>query len=447
LATLSNWLLTPLVRFQNGDSITFWTRTFPDSKFPDRLQVRLSTAGGSTNVGTTATQVGDFTILLLDVNPTYQVGGYPELWQQYTLTVSGVPTPAAGRFAFRYFVENGGPNGTNSNGVGIDTVAINTCLAPPSIAGTVTYGNAIGAPTTRYVSNTTITASGSVVQTATTGAPGATAGQYSIGNFGGGAYTITPSKIGGANGISSFDSGRISQHSLGPPLPHLAGNQLIVADVSGNGTISSFDAGQIAKYVAGTPPWGLTGTWKFDPASRDYPSLTNPLVGQDYSALLMGEVSGNWTNSGARSPSPTQSDPENRISVYIPQVASTVGREITVPVLVDRIADKEIIAYEFELTYDPAVVQPAPESVVVKGTASRGLFAVVNSSIPGILRVVMYGPIAIDTNGVLLNLHFNTIGSPANFSPLKFARIMFNEDETPVTISDGEISLSATLSD
>src|SRR5436190_2455165 len=76
-STLSNWLLTPALRLQNGDSITFWTRTVTMINFPDRLQIRSSTNGYSTNIGTTATDVGDFTTLLLDINPTYQFDGYP----------------------------------------------------------------------------------------------------------------------------------------------------------------------------------------------------------------------------------------------------------------------------------------------------------------------------------------------------------------------------------
>ena len=50
------------------------------SIYPDRLQVRASTAGESTNVGTTSQSVGDFTTLLLDINENYQQGGYPEAW-------------------------------------------------------------------------------------------------------------------------------------------------------------------------------------------------------------------------------------------------------------------------------------------------------------------------------------------------------------------------------
>ena len=71
VATISNWLLTPAISLQNGNTLTFYTRTLTGSTFPDRLQVRMSTNGSSINVGTTATQVGDFINMLLDINPTY----------------------------------------------------------------------------------------------------------------------------------------------------------------------------------------------------------------------------------------------------------------------------------------------------------------------------------------------------------------------------------------
>jgi hypothetical protein len=128
LATISNWLLTPEVRLEVGSNLTFYTRTVVSSAFPDRLQVRMSTNGASTNVGTTATDVGDFTNLLLDINPTYTIGGYPEAWTQFMINISGVPAGTTGRLAFRYFVENGGPEGENSNYIGIDRAVY--CAAP-----------------------------------------------------------------------------------------------------------------------------------------------------------------------------------------------------------------------------------------------------------------------------------------------------------------------------
>ena len=117
--TISNWLFAPVRTMNNGDTYSFYTRT-PNNNFPDRLQVRLSTSGASTDVGTTATSVGVFTTLLLDIDPTY-LGTYPTTWTQFTVTVSGLAGPTSGRLAFRYFVENGGPDGDNSNIIGIDT--------------------------------------------------------------------------------------------------------------------------------------------------------------------------------------------------------------------------------------------------------------------------------------------------------------------------------------
>lgn len=122
LATISNWLLTPELNLSQIDSLTFFTRTTTGNTFPDRLQVRYSTAGASTDVGTLATDVGDFTNLALDINPTYMTGGvYPEVFTAFTLTSAEISAPGTGRVAFRYFVENGGPSGNNSNYIGIDT--------------------------------------------------------------------------------------------------------------------------------------------------------------------------------------------------------------------------------------------------------------------------------------------------------------------------------------
>jgi len=145
--TISNWLLTPPLTLQNGVKLTFYTRTVDNSPQADRLQVRMSLNGNSTDVGTAATSVGDFTALLLDINPTYTTTGYPSKWTQYTATLSGIASPTTGRLAFRYFVENGGPTGTRSNYIGIDSVSIDnySCcgpgtLTPLSAASRVTYG-------------------------------------------------------------------------------------------------------------------------------------------------------------------------------------------------------------------------------------------------------------------------------------------------------------------
>ena len=125
--TISNWLISPNRYLQNGDSIIFYTRTTDSSlvnTFPDRMQLRLSQNGTSVNVGTLATDTGDFTTLILDINPLYDTISYPGVWTKYAFMLSGLPgAGVSGRFAFRYFVEMGGPNGVNSDYIGIDSVA------------------------------------------------------------------------------------------------------------------------------------------------------------------------------------------------------------------------------------------------------------------------------------------------------------------------------------
>lgn len=132
-ATISNWLFTPARTFSNGDVITFYTRIVASpTSFPDRLELRLSTAGAGLNVGTTSTSVGDFTTLLLTVNPTLSSTGYPGTWTQFTATISGLSGPTAGRVAFRYFVTNGGLNGVNSDYIGIDSYSYTSLSTPPA---------------------------------------------------------------------------------------------------------------------------------------------------------------------------------------------------------------------------------------------------------------------------------------------------------------------------
>ena len=117
-STISCWLITKVIPVKNGDEISFYTRTHGD--FPDRLQVRANFSTGSTEVGKSATDVGDFTQLLLDINPGLVLKDYPTKWTKYTIPIAGLNGLVNARFAFRYFVANGGPNGTNSDMIGID---------------------------------------------------------------------------------------------------------------------------------------------------------------------------------------------------------------------------------------------------------------------------------------------------------------------------------------
>ena len=225
------------------------------------------------------------------------------------------------------------------------------------------------------------------------------------------------------------------------------------ADVSNNGVISSFDAAEIAAFVAAVPggATGLTGIWKFflppgptfpigaSPTSRSYASVSGNLTGEDFVGLLLGDVSGNWINTGARASD--NEGPEREIGLSFGADLTGANKEITVPVNVKNIANKKVISYEFDLRYDSTVIQPMAEPVDVTKTVSRGLLVVTNPYEAGMLRVVVYGPIPIDENGVLLNLKFTAVGQSGSVSPLTFERIMFNEGKPLTAATAGQIKL------
>ena len=130
--TLSNWAITPSRTYNNGDIITFYTRRIDASPvFPDRLEVRLSEDGNNFNIGFAPEDVGTFTTLLLSINPTLSTTAYPNTWTQYTITISGLSSPTNGRIGFRYYVTDGGPGGSNSNYIGIDSYTYYSTLNPP----------------------------------------------------------------------------------------------------------------------------------------------------------------------------------------------------------------------------------------------------------------------------------------------------------------------------
>lgn len=133
-ATISNWLISPSVTVQNGDVVSFYTRLGKYSatnaaSFADDLQLRMSTAATHINPSTGPADLGSFTNVLVDINPNFNLTSYPASgWTQFTYTITGLAAPTAVKFGFRYYVINGGANGSNSDLIGIDTFSVDRTL-------------------------------------------------------------------------------------------------------------------------------------------------------------------------------------------------------------------------------------------------------------------------------------------------------------------------------
>ncbi|QIE60720.1 T9SS type A sorting domain-containing protein [Rasiella rasia] len=137
-SVINNFMITPPLDLENGDEIIFWSRsteTTPGFDFPDRLEVRIDPTGADTDPAN-STDVGSYTELLLEINPTLASMGYPEVWTQFTATVSGLSGTVNTRVAFRYWVTNAGPFGSNSDYIGIDSLVIQEGgTTPPPATG------------------------------------------------------------------------------------------------------------------------------------------------------------------------------------------------------------------------------------------------------------------------------------------------------------------------
>jgi hypothetical protein len=167
-------------------------------------------------------------------------------------------------------------------------------VASYSISGTVTYGITVPNQTPRSVPGVNLSAAGSSFLSATTDS----SGNYQLnGLIAGGTYTVTPSKSGDINGINSLDVSRIQQYLVG--LTTLTPNQLLAADVDGNGVVTSLDASRLQQYLVGISSNNNIGRWRFVPASRQYNAITGSLSSQNYEAIIIGEVSGNWSPTAA----------------------------------------------------------------------------------------------------------------------------------------------------
>ncbi|HEY0978959.1 MAG TPA: choice-of-anchor J domain-containing protein [Flavobacteriales bacterium] len=159
--TISDWLISPEVTVNAGDSISFWTISFNNATFADRLEVRLSPDGGS-DVGTSETSVGDFTELVFTINPDLTNTDYPSIqvdgdtWTYYggISTISGTV-----RIGLRYHVTDGGGMGSNGSSIGIDDVRISANSS--SVSELALNGVRFSPNPTNDVVNVRVTTSGS----------------------------------------------------------------------------------------------------------------------------------------------------------------------------------------------------------------------------------------------------------------------------------------------
>ena len=330
---------------------------------------------------------------------------------------------------------NGGaiPAETSAGSVTVDAVF--------SVAGTLSYWTAA-----RPVAGIDLSLSGERLYTGASGADGT----YLISNVPGGNYTLTPSGGSADNGISALDASKVLRHAAG--LESLTGNALRAADVDQSGAVNAFDAFHILQRAVGLidlPFPGAGQVWRFDPAQRTYTVLGASQTGQHFTAILLGDPTGNWAGdaeaSGAESQdlgdgvAAGQSTDNPNASLALPSATIPSGEQATLPLTLDLTAGS-CQAADLEIHYDPAVVSVTQVS---PGAAVTGWQIATNLQTPGVIRASLAGatPLTSGAGQELLRLNLQAQGAAGTSTALSLARGEL--DETPGTLSDGQASIAA----
>lgn len=308
-------------------------------------------------------------------------------------------------------------------------------------------------------------------------------GVYQLsGLFDGGSYTITPTKTGGqdVSNITSGDSTLTLRQVAAGPAGTLTPNQIIAADANANGLLTAGDATLILRHVAAggqTVSTGQVGNWRFVPANRTYNGLSGNASAQNFEAILVGEVSGGWTQPLSLSDGPaeevkptdrsvdtsptistvsyakqtTQTDSVAGVTVSLPPATGGNGFAVTIPVTLGNAA-KAVDSYSFAVFFNPAVLQPIGVGDASghdkTGTLSQPFTVIGNSTTPGRLGIAATsgGGAPILTSGTLINLRFTVIGIPPATTALTFGSVIFedpNIDPIAAVPNNGSFTVTA----
>ena len=206
----------------------------------------------------------------------------------------------------------------------------------------------------------------------------------------GGSYTVTPMKPNaapGSAGINTFDVIAAQQHYLA--FSTLTGCPLVAADVSNDGRVDTTDVVVIQRFFLGhTTGTANAGKYKFTPANRTYSNLVANQSGQDYDALLYGDVVASFSHRPDHSLMTETSVYQmsaNVAAVSLPNVivdtsvSDFVGRVTTTTI---NAADK-LIGFQGDFTFDERAIRFDEYEPVQKAGLTKGNWIVSGHVLPG----------------------------------------------------------------
>jgi Cohesin domain len=140
------------------------------------------------------------------------------------------------------------------------------------------------------------------------------------------------------------------------------------------------------------------------------------------------------------------------VAVTAPSLTKTTPSTFVVPISVGDVTGNGILAFQFNIVYNPSVIDPSGTnfgcSTVGTLAETANLTATCNVQPDGVLRVAVSGTGSMTGSGTILKLNFATDPSaaPGNTSPLAFQNMFFFNGGGPVTTNptNGQITIVGT---
>ncbi len=269
-------------------------------------------------------------------------------------------------------------------------------------------------------------------------------GTYSITGMPEGTYTLTPEKSENTNAITSYDASLVLQHDVG--MITLSGYSETAGDVNKSGAVNSMDAYYILQKSVGliTLPFPGAGVvWEFEPASRSYSPLDSDQTNQDFTGILLGDVSGNWASGGEAtsfSMEFTQTSIPNSMGtarLKMDKINSLPSTQVTVPLNLE-LDGGNLYGADIVLTYDSSVL-----SVVSVNTSALldGFTTAVNLNQAGEIRLASAGANPVSSSGEMLTITFDVIGVYGDISTIDIITAALNENSIPSETTSGGVAV------
>jgi len=224
---------------------------------------------------------------------------------------------------------------------------------------------------------------------------------------------LTPINLSNINGITAYDAALVLQHAA--DIAPLEGYPALAADVNQSGEISSLDASYILQKSVGlieTFP-DITSMWLFDPANYTYPNLTEGQVNQDFTGILLGDPTGNWSTEGGTMGSILI---EQSSVLTIIATPPDMDGNVTATIYLDP-SGTETYGLDLTLQYDSSHAELVNIS---KGEIGNNWIFATNISEDGVIRlgVADTQPLAEMQSIAVVEFHLLDLGRTSEFFPV-----------------------------